>query len=63
MIEQIHDIGYVNEQQKHCLISISNPPLVSPGPNFLQLIITIEGAMELRAQLNAFLLRHGAMLQ
>jgi len=62
--EQVHDVGYVNEERKHLLISISEPTMCVPfNVEFVQIVITIETAMELRAQLDAFLIKHGATLQ
>lgn len=64
MTEQIHEIGYVNAEMKHAMISITEPALCTPfNTKFVQIVITIEGAIELRAQLNAFLLAHGVIMQ
>lgn len=58
--ERIHEIGYINDDRQHVLISIHNPAILPvPHDNFVQFAITIDGAIELRAHLNAFLDAHG----
>ena len=59
--ERIAEVGYINEHCKHALISIDNPALLNAGPTSVQVVISIEGAIQLRAELNAFLQRHGVV--
>lgn len=60
MDERIADVGYINPEMKHCLISIYNPSLLnSDGKEFVQVAITVDNAIILRANLNKFLLDHG----
>lgn len=61
--EQIPAIGYLNADYAHALVSIHYPPMVNPGENFIQIALTIEGALKLRAALNVFLDAHGVVWQ
>lgn len=54
-------VGYINDLCEVALISIFEPLLFNPGPDFVQVAITIEEAICLRAELNAFLDRHGVV--
>lgn len=57
--ERIAEVGYINSECKHTLISIYHPALLNPGPGFVQVAISIDGAITLQAELNAFLAAHG----
>lgn len=57
--ERIAEVGYLNSEMKHALISIFNPALLNPGPDSVQVAISIDGVFALRAELNAFLKRNG----
>jgi hypothetical protein len=67
MSEEVCDIGYINPERKHALISIKAPSLnschCSWQRNMAQFAITIESAIVLRAKLNAFLAQHGVTFQ
>ena len=52
-------VGYINDELKHALLSISPPALANLGDDFVQVAISIEQAIELRAALNQFLVEHG----
>jgi hypothetical protein len=55
-------VGYINCDERHVLISIRNPTLTSecPRPDFTQVAITIEAALDLQARLADFLEHHRA---
>ena len=55
MIERIAKVGYINEDCQHILVSIYNPALLNPGSDWVQVAITIEGAITLRDNLDAIL--------
>ena len=57
--EHIGGVGYINDQMQHVLLSFCNPSLQSASPGFVQVAITIDTAITLRAELNAFLAQHG----
>lgn len=57
-MERIADVGYINDECKHACISIYNPALLNPGGDFVQVVISIEGARRLRDNLEAFLAGH-----
>ena len=57
--ERIAEVGYINDKCEHALISIYDPALKNFGTNFVQVAVTIDGAITLRAELNAFLRKHG----
>jgi hypothetical protein len=57
--ERVCQVGYINPDMEHVLISIFNPALLNPDRSFVQVAITIESAIALRAELNAFLKAHG----
>ena len=57
MTERIAKVGFINEEQKHALISIYNPALINAGSDWVQVAVSIDGAMALKAELNAFLVR------
>ena len=57
--EQVAGVGYMNEREKHVLVSIHNPSLLNPRPDLMQFAVTIDTAIELRSHLNAFLKQHG----
>jgi hypothetical protein len=58
-MERIGEVGYIDEEKKHALIGIYEPALLNHGADFVQVAITIESAIALRAELNAFLAAHG----
>lgn len=64
MAEEILELGYINEEMKHAMISVKNPTLLNDGkfgndtPQFCQLVITIESAIILKAKLDQFLKGH-----
>lgn len=60
-MERIAEVGYINEKLEHAVISIYNPPILNPGSDWVQVVLTIDGAIKLRAELNAFLTRHGVV--
>ena len=66
-IEWIAPVGYINDEERHLLIGIWNPALLSPHKDVngssVQVAITIESAMTLRAELDAFLAAHGVQIQ
>ena len=59
--EEVFDVGYINEDMEHVLIGVRNPTLCNrvPKPDIIQIALTIENAIILRAKLNAFLAAHG----
>ena len=59
-VEEVRPVGYINGHMKHVLITIRDPTLVNGGlrRDFVQVAITIESAIVLRAELNAFLKEH-----
>lgn len=59
MAERIAEVGYINSSMEHALISIYEPALLNPAGNSIQVAISIEGAIRLRAELNRFLSMHG----
>lgn len=59
MSERIAPVGYANADRRHALISIYEPAIVNCGTDFAQVLITIDSAITLRAELNAFLAAHG----
>lgn len=59
MAERIAKVGYINSDMEHALISIYEPALLNPSDNSVQVVISIEGAISLRAELNHFLSMHG----
>jgi hypothetical protein len=48
---------------KHALVSIYNPALLNANTkhHFVQIAISIDGAISLRAELNLFLKQHGVL--
>lgn len=56
--EKIDQIGYVNPDCEHALISIFKPALATSGNGYVQVAITIDGAIKLYAELDAFLRSH-----
>lgn len=56
--ERIAEVGYINEQRQHALISIYNPALLNPNKDSVQVAISIKGAKALRDFLNEFLEAH-----
>jgi len=62
--ECIGTVGYVNENLEHALLTFINPALVNAmDRTFVQIAISVEGALTLRAELNAFLKNHGVLPQ
>ena len=64
MVEEIAGIGYINDERKHVMMSIRDPSLCNlpRGHNsFVQVVITIDNAILLRAMLNKFLTEHGLL--
>ena len=63
--EHVCEVGYINDEMKHVLISIQHPTLtnVYPKPSCIQVALTIDSAIVLRAELNAFLAQHGILPQ
>ena len=59
--ERIAPVGYINDKCEHALISIYNPALLNPSSASVQVAISIDGAITLRAALNAFLRDHGVV--
>lgn len=58
--ERVCEIGYINKEMKHALITIINPALRNvSNPSVIQVAVSIDGAIALRAELNAFLKMHG----
>ena len=59
--ERVCEVGYINDQLKHVLISVLNPSLCNAQrpTKLVQIAITIDSAITLRAELNAFLKAHG----
>ena len=56
--ERIAAVGYINEQQRHALISIHNAAILNSDVDFVQVAVSIDGAIKLRDELNKFLARH-----
>lgn len=56
--ERIAEVGYINPDQQHALVSIYNPALLNPGSDFVQVAVSIKGAIKLRDELDAFLAMH-----
>lgn len=54
-------VGYINEHQQVALVHIESPGIVNAGVDFVQIAITVETAIDLRAALNAFLKVHGVV--
>jgi hypothetical protein len=63
MLERIADVGYINSERRHALISIYDPALLNPGKDSVQVAISLEGATALRDRLDEFLSRHIGGLQ
>lgn len=61
--ERIAEVGYINTQKQHALISVYHPSLLNAGSDFVQVAISIDSAIKLRAELNAFLGSHGIVEQ
>ena len=60
--EVLGPFGYINDEHRHVLISIRDPSLLNAipqGGDILQFALTIDTAIALRAELNAFLTAHG----
>jgi hypothetical protein len=55
--ERIAPVGCINDERRHALISIYHPALLNASPDleFVQVAISIDGAVALRAALDAFL--------
>ena len=66
MSERIDPVGYINEEHEHILLGFRDPALFNPSrppERWVQVAITIESAVQLRAELDAFLRSHGATFQ
>lgn len=61
--ERIGPLGYANDERTHLLISIFGPSILNPGEDFVQVALSIDNAITLRAELNAFIKQHGIMVQ
>lgn len=61
MTERIGEVGYINPEKRHALIGVWNPALINKGEDFVQIVLSIDGAIQLRAELNAFLEMHGVV--
>lgn len=59
MAERVAEVGYINSDMEHALVSIYEPALLNPSMDGVQVAITIESAILLRANLNRFLAQHG----
>lgn len=59
--ERIAEVGYINEHMMHAMISIYNPAIINAEQASVQVVISIDGAIQLRAELNAFLKQHGVV--
>lgn len=57
--ERVGPVGYINDERAHALISIYSPTLLNAGTDFVQVAVSIDSALTLRAELNAFLAAHG----
>lgn len=53
------NVGYINDECAHAMISINSPVMVNADPNFAQVVMTIADAERLSDRLRAFLLVHG----
>lgn len=63
-MERVAPVGYINEDRLHALISIYDPALLNAyNKDAVQVAITIDTAIELRAELNRFLEQHGITAQ
>jgi hypothetical protein len=66
-MQEIAGLGYINDERRHCLISVREPSLATcgrcdlVGKEMIQITISIETACELRAKLNHFLAKHGSI--
>lgn len=65
MSERIDDIGYINADRQHALISVFDPPLLNASTEFahanwrgVQVALSIEAAADLYQKLGAFLADH-----
>jgi hypothetical protein len=58
--ERISQVGYINGEMKHALISIYGAALLNPNriEKSVQVAISIKGATELRDRLDEFLAGH-----
>jgi hypothetical protein len=57
-VERIAPVGYVNPSLQHAVVSIYHPALLNPGADFVQVVISIDGATKLRDSLDEFLRLH-----
>jgi hypothetical protein len=57
---EICEIGYINTERKHALISVRNPTLCNAPYNtgVVQVAITLSSAREMKAKFHAFLEWH-----
>lgn len=56
--ERIAQVGYINDECLHALISIYQPALINAGENSVQVALTITSAETLHWELGAFLRKH-----
>lgn len=56
--ETVHEVGYINDEHRHALISVHNPSLLNANDQFVQIALSIDSAITLRDNLNSFLARH-----
>jgi len=61
--EHIAEIGYINDDLEHALVSIYNPALLNPGAGSVQVALSIKGAVRLRDELDKFLMTHYGGMQ
>ncbi len=54
--ERVAEVGYINEQRKHALISVYNPAVLNPGTDFVQVAVTIATLRDLRDKIDEFLI-------
>jgi hypothetical protein len=61
--ECVGPVGYINEDCEHAMMTFVNPTLVNAADKrFVQIVVSIDSAILLRAGLNAFLTLHGVRL-
>jgi len=54
------NVGYINDEERHCMISVKRPAMSNPRSPFVQVVLKIEDARRLCDLLEEFLEAHDA---
>ena len=53
--EWVAPVGFCNTETEHVLLSFYNPQIINVAPQSAQIVLTLDGAISLRAELDSFL--------